>query len=176
MQRQYDVLCVGQLGADILVRPVNETIFQVDSTPVESMILWPGGDAQNESCVMAKLGMKTALLGKIGHDLWGDAIVDIVEKSGVDLSHLVRDKNIQTCTSIALIFEDGRRNFLYQGGAGRSDPYQDGGWRRGIRGEGRNPDRHQGPLKGQGRSVSEKQGSPRRPLCHTGCTGAGAYE
>lgn len=116
MQRQYDVLCVGQLGADILVRPVNEMIFQVDSTPVESMILWPGGDAQNESCVMAKLGMKTALLGKIGHDLWGDAIVDIVKKSGVDLSHLVRDKNIQTCTSIALIFEDGRRNFLYQGG------------------------------------------------------------
>ena len=40
----------------------------------------------------------------------------------------------------------------------------------------RQPDRHQGPLKGQGRSVSEKQGSPRRPLCHTGCTGAGAYE
>lgn len=116
MQRRYDVLCVGQLGADILVRPVNENIFTVDSTPVESMLLWPGGDAQNESCVLAKLGMKTALIGKIGRDIWGDAIVDIVSQSGVDLSHLVRDEKIQTCTSIALIFEDGRRNFLYQGG------------------------------------------------------------
>ncbi len=116
LQRRYDVICVGQLCADILVRPVNEKIFTVDSTPVDSMLLWPGGDAQNESCVMAKLGMKTALVGKIGHDIWGDAIVDIVTKSGVDLSHVVRDDTVNTCTSVALIFEDGRRNFLYQGG------------------------------------------------------------
>lgn len=58
LQRRYDVICVGQLCADILVRPVNEKIFTVDSTPVDSMLLWPGGDAQNESCVMAKLGRK----------------------------------------------------------------------------------------------------------------------
>ncbi len=116
MQRQYDVICVGQLCADILVRPVNEKIFTVDSTPVDSMLLWPGGDAQNEACVMAKLGMNTALVGKIGHDIWGDAIVDIVGQSGVDLSHLIRDDKINTCTSVARIFEDGRRNFLYQGG------------------------------------------------------------
>ena len=40
----------------------------------------------------------------------------IVTKSGVDLSHVVRDSAVNTCTSVALIFEDGRRNFLYQGG------------------------------------------------------------
>ncbi len=79
-------------------------IFTVDSTPVDSMLLWPGGDAQNESCVMAKLGMKTALVGKIGPRYLGDAIVDIVTKSGVDLSHVVRDDMVNTCTSVALIF------------------------------------------------------------------------
>ena len=60
LQRIYDVLCIGQMGADILVRPVT-----IDSNHVEPIVLWTGGDAQNQAVVLSKLGMHVALIGKI---------------------------------------------------------------------------------------------------------------
>ena len=65
MQRIYDVLCIGQMGADILVRPVSQNLFTIDSNHVEPIVLWTGGDAQNQAVVLSKLGMHVALIGKI---------------------------------------------------------------------------------------------------------------
>lgn len=117
MQRIYDVLCIGQMGADILVRPVPQDLFTIDSNHVEPIVLWTGGDAQNQAVVLSKLDMQVALVGKIGQDFWGDFMLRIAQERGVCTEHVVRDTALPSATSVVLIQADGQRNFLHHGGS-----------------------------------------------------------
>lgn len=117
MQYKYDVLCIGQMGADILVRPVPQDLFSLDSNRVEPIVLWTGGDAQNQAVVLSKLGMQVALIGKIGQDDWGDFMLRIARERGVCTEHVIRDASLPSATSVVLIRADGQRNFLHHGGS-----------------------------------------------------------
>ena len=51
-----DVLCVGQLAADILVRPVDRVDFGVDTKRVEGIDVKNGGDCMNVAIGLRRLG------------------------------------------------------------------------------------------------------------------------
>ena len=66
------VLCVGQLVADVVVRPVDGIPRSGTANAVEDLQLVAGGCAANAACVLAKLGVKTALAAAAGRDALGD--------------------------------------------------------------------------------------------------------
>ena len=51
-----EAMMIGGAIADILLRPVDASVFAQGSTAVDSIRMSVGGDALNESTVLARLG------------------------------------------------------------------------------------------------------------------------
>jgi sugar/nucleoside kinase (ribokinase family) len=111
------VLCVGQLVADVVVRPVDGLPRSGTASIVEDLQLVAGGCAANTACVLAKLGVKTALAAAVGRDEIGDAVLSMVAACGVDVGPVVRPAGVPTSAVIVLVAADGERSFLYRRGA-----------------------------------------------------------
>lgn len=112
MDQKYDVLCLGGMVCDFLVQPVPTTLFDHEVARVDSMKTNVGGDAANESTIMAKLGVKVILGTEAGDDGTGRSLVKYMEDSGVDCGNVVFRKGVQTRTNIVMIRDDGERHFV----------------------------------------------------------------
>ena len=112
-----DILCVGQLVADVLVRPVDRIDFGIDTQRVELIELRNGGDALNAAIGLSRLGCRVGFVGRIGSDHWGDYLASAMEREGIDSRGLKRTAEVGTCTVVVLINSSGERIFFYLGGA-----------------------------------------------------------
>ncbi|MDO8603005.1 MAG: PfkB family carbohydrate kinase [Candidatus Omnitrophota bacterium] len=66
-----------------------------------------GGSITNSSIISAKLGLKTALLNRVGKDLLGDFAVELLNACKIDAKGIIRDSNIKTPLAIAKIDNHG---------------------------------------------------------------------
>jgi sugar/nucleoside kinase (ribokinase family) len=112
-----DVLCVGQLVADILVRPVERVDFGTDTQRVDLIELKNGGDCLNVAIGLRKLGHAVGFVGKIGQDHWGDFLLRVIDQAGIDRRGLKRTGQAGTSAVIVLINQAGERIFFYHGGS-----------------------------------------------------------
>jgi sugar/nucleoside kinase (ribokinase family) len=112
-----DVLCVGQLAADILVRPVDRLDFASDTRRVEPIRLASGGDCLNAAIGLRRLGLSVGFAGLVGRDHWGDFLASVIEREGIDGRGLQRTEEAGTCTVLVAINSQGERTFFYHGGA-----------------------------------------------------------
>jgi sugar/nucleoside kinase (ribokinase family) len=112
-----EVLCVGQLVADILVRPVERIDFGIDTQRVELIELRNGGDALNAAVGLSRLGCRVGFVGRIGSDHWGDFLASVIRNEGIEAAGLKRTATADTCAVVVLINALGERVFLYHGGA-----------------------------------------------------------
>ena len=65
-----------------------------------------GGKGANQAVACARLGARTAFIGKVGSDARGDEIVSALKREGIDVRFTVRDK--RAATGAALIAVDER--------------------------------------------------------------------
>ena len=112
-----DILCVGQMVVDILVRNVDEVDFRIDTKRVEQIMLRNGGDCLNTAIDLRQLGADVGFSGVLGKDMLGGFLYETLEKSGIDTSGIYFDEKSRTSSVVALINEKGERIFLYYGGS-----------------------------------------------------------
>ncbi|MFG2632943.1 ribokinase [Streptomyces sp. NPDC048362] len=79
----YDLLVVGSANADLVIdverRPAaGETVLGGD------LAVHPGGKGANQAVAAARLGARTALLGRVGDDGHGRLLLDSLRAAGVD--------------------------------------------------------------------------------------------
>ena len=110
------VLCVGQLVADIVVRPADRLPPSGRTRPVEEIALVSGGCAANTAAVLAKMGAAARLVTLIGRDPLGDAALADQAAAGVDVSAVVRSGDLPTSAAIVLVDGAGQRSFYYRAG------------------------------------------------------------
>jgi len=83
------VAVIGSLNYDIIVKqqrmPDKGETFIADT-----LIQGPGGKGANQAAQCAKLGMPTVMIGKVGQDRFGDALVGSLAAIGVDTSCIKR--------------------------------------------------------------------------------------
>jgi sugar/nucleoside kinase (ribokinase family) len=117
METKFDVISLGQLCADIVLRPVNRLPAVGTADMLEQIELKCGGCALNTGLVLRKLGVATALAGKVGGDTFGKFLLEHIKDLGADTHMIKTDARINTTTAIVLISENGERSFLCcQGG------------------------------------------------------------
>ncbi len=109
---RYDLAVLGELLIDFTPVGLSENgnpIFERN----------PGGGPANMACAAAKLGAKTAFLGKVGDDPFGRALKETLTKTGVDASRLLLSKEHPTTLAFVHLAEDGDRSFSFyrHGGA-----------------------------------------------------------
>ena len=123
-----DVACLGILVADVVARPVDELPERGRLTLVEEMTLSIGGCAANTGVGLARLGINTAVLGKVGHDGFGDFVVRTLEGEGIDTRGVVRSDTAATAATMALVESGGERSFIHYIGANADFMEQDVVW------------------------------------------------
>lgn len=120
-----DIICVGILVADVLGKPVDSLPEKGKLGLVEKMSLQIGGCAANVVIDLAKLGLKTTVIGKIGDDNFGKFLLDTLNSEKVDVSGLKIDKNVSTSASMVMISGDGERSILHSFGANAKFGFDD---------------------------------------------------
>ncbi len=112
-----DVVCLGILVADVVARPVDAVPHPGTLALVDSVVLRGGGCALNTSSALARLGLRTRVIGKVGADAFGDFVVSLLRERGVDGRGVIRDPGVPTSASVALVDSAGERTFLHNPGA-----------------------------------------------------------
>ena len=106
MDKKLDVTALGELLIDFTRNAVSaqgNPLFEAN----------PGGAPCNVLAMLQKLGRKTALISKVGKDMFGDLLCERAEREGIDLSGLARDEEIPTTLAFVQTFENGDRDFSF---------------------------------------------------------------
>lgn len=110
------ILCVGQLVADIVVRPIDALPLPGRTDLVKDLQIFSGGCAANTAAILAKLGANVRLAALIGADALGDAAMADLKRTGLCLDAVVRDAEDATSAVLVLVSRTGERSFLYRSG------------------------------------------------------------
>ena len=113
----FSVAHIGILVADVIAKPVDTIPERGKLGLVEGLSLANGGCAMTAAVNMATIGLKTALIGKIGRDGFGSYLTGVLQDAGVNIDGLVVQNGAATSASVALIDSGGERTFLHCQGA-----------------------------------------------------------
>lgn len=104
--KKYDVVALGELLIDF-----TENGASGQGNPIYEAN--PGGAPCNVLSMLTKLGRKTAFIGKVGQDIFGNRLKAALEEVGIDTSNLVMDEDIRTTLAFVETFPDGDRDFSF---------------------------------------------------------------
>jgi 5-dehydro-2-deoxygluconokinase len=84
--RELDVICVGRLAVDLYAQQIGARLEDVTS-----FAKYLGGSSGNIAANTARLGLKSAMLTRVGDDHMGRFLIETLAKEGCDVSHVVKD-------------------------------------------------------------------------------------
>lgn len=105
-KRQFDVTALGELLIDF-----TENGSSSQGNPL--MEANPGGAPCNVLAMLERLGKKTAFIGKVGKDMFGNQLKEAVEEVGIDTRNLIMDENCHTTLAFVHTYPDGDRDFSF---------------------------------------------------------------
>jgi sugar/nucleoside kinase (ribokinase family) len=111
------VVCLGAHILDILGRPVTAIPPGQGSVLLEEIRLTAAGTAAGTAVDLAKLGARVVSMGAIGDDDVGAMLVSLLDRHGVDTSHLARVPGVPTSATMLPIRPNGERPALHVPGA-----------------------------------------------------------
>lgn len=121
----YDVACVGILVADAICKEVKKLPERGKLNLIDSVKLYNGGCAMSAAIDLAVLGSKTAMIGKIGDDGFGQFLKSVLVDKGVNIDGLVEEKGGNTSASVVLVDDGGERSFIHCKGTNDTFCYDD---------------------------------------------------
>lgn len=111
-----DVTCVGAVVADVIVRPVDRWPERGRLQLVEGIELHSGGPAHTAAVALAKLGVSTALVGRVGADPFGAFLIDTLDRHGIE-NRVQQDDAAATSITVVAVGSGGDRSFMHYTGA-----------------------------------------------------------
>jgi sugar/nucleoside kinase (ribokinase family) len=114
--KSIDVLTIGDCCVDLILSggDVVPEFHQKEKT-VGNYLLEMGGSNTIFASQAAKLGLKTAVIGKIGDDAFGNLIIDRLADAGVIIDYLMKDPSLKTGITVHLATKDDRAMLTYTG-------------------------------------------------------------
>lgn len=116
-RKKMDIVCMGIIVADVVARPVKKFPEKGKLELTEEMSLHIGGCASNTAIDLAKLGISTGIIGKVGNDGFGDFVLKEMHKHGVNIKGVKRDVKSNTSGTMVFVLPDGERSFIHYFGA-----------------------------------------------------------
>lgn len=101
-----DITALGELLIDFTPCGKNER-------GVRSFAQNPGGAPANVLAMASRLGGKTAFLGKVGRDAFGDFLCSVLVQNEIDSSGLAMDGSAPTTLAFVQLDENGDRSFTF---------------------------------------------------------------
>lgn len=104
--KKYDVAAIGELLIDF-------TCESADASGYPLLSAHPGGAPANYLSTLAKFGMETAFIGKVGDDTFGRLLRNTLSSLSVDVSGIAVDKTVFTTLAFVTLDASGNREFAF---------------------------------------------------------------
>lgn len=102
----YDIAALGELLIDFSEK-------QTDSAGYPTMEAHPGGAPANFLATLSRYGHKTAFLGKVGDDAFGNLLSKTLNQAGIDTRGLIQDPSVFTTLAFVTLDKSGDRSFSF---------------------------------------------------------------
>lgn len=103
-----EVICIGELLIDFV-----STSTDVDLSNCPGFHKAPGGAPANVAVGLAKLGMSSGFIGKVGADPFGDFLRSTLEENGVNTAFLIADEDVRTTLAFIATRSDGKKDIVF---------------------------------------------------------------
>lgn len=104
--KNSDVIALGELLIDFTMNGVStqgNNLFEAN----------PGGAPCNVLAMLTRLGKKTAFIGKVGNDMFGNLLEQTLEDIGITTDNLVKTDEVHTTLAFVHTAPDGDRSFSF---------------------------------------------------------------
>ena len=100
-----DIVTIGEILIDLTYRGSNNGIAVYNANP--------GGAPANVAVAAARLGARTAFIGKVGRDYYGGFLRKTLEDNDVDTAYMLTDNTAPTTLAIVSLSDTGERSFSF---------------------------------------------------------------
>lgn len=111
-----DVVVVGSINQDVSVS-VPDFPTAGETVLGGALAIRPGGKGANQAVAAAKLGARVTMVGRVGDDAAGHAMLDNLTANGVDVSKVEYELHAATGTALIAVAEDGENSIVVAPGA-----------------------------------------------------------
>lgn len=104
--KQFDVVALGELLIDFTENGVSRQgnpLFEAN----------PGGAPCNVLAMLSRLGHRTAFVGKVGKDFFGEQLKGAITEVGINADNLYMDEEVHTTLAMVHTAPDGDRDFSF---------------------------------------------------------------
>ncbi len=101
------VACLGEVLVDFIAEETGTL------NAVSSFRKYPGGAPANVAVGIARLGITSGFIGKVGADTFGDFLISTLEQNGVDTKGITQTKEAPTALAFVSRSASGDRDFLF---------------------------------------------------------------
>ncbi len=101
-----DVVALGELLIDFAT-------VSTDADGYPTMAAHPGGAPANFLAALTKFGAKTALLGKVGTDTFGQLLLGTLQAAGIETRGMIQTDDVFTTLAFVTFDEGGDRKFAF---------------------------------------------------------------
>src|SRR5712691_7682452 len=117
MSTYPDVLCAGIIVADHVCTPIAHLPAAGELVMAERILLTIGGCAANVAVDLTKMGVSAGVVGRVGGDVFGRIVADLLRDSGVDVSAVTFSPQADTSQTLIVNVAGQDRRFIHTFGA-----------------------------------------------------------
>src|SRR5579875_2564826 len=110
------LVVLGSLNTDFVAR-VPELPRPGQTVLGERLLTFAGGKGANQAVAAARLGMQVTMVGRVGCDARGDALLAELEREGVDVRGVARDPEEPTGAALIVVDREGENQIAVTPGA-----------------------------------------------------------
>lgn len=112
-QNPKQVLCVGDMVADIFASPLARLPEPGELVLTERIAVFPGGNALNTAVALRRMGEQVAVAGSVGDDALGRLLLDQMQTQGLDVRGVRREPAGRTASTFIVRAEGEDRRFIH---------------------------------------------------------------
>lgn len=117
MSGSPEVLCAGIIVADHVSSPITHIPAAGELVLADQLLLTIGGCAANVAVDLVKLGVSASVVGRVGGDVFGRIVADMLRERQVDVSDLVVSPDRDTSQTLIVNVAGEDRRFIHTFGA-----------------------------------------------------------
>ncbi len=112
-----DVLCSGIIVADHVSSPISHLPAAGELVLADQLLLTIGGCAANVAVDLGKLGVQASVVGRVGSDVFGRVVSDLLRERGVDVELVQVTAGMDTSQTLIVNVAGQDRRFIHTFGA-----------------------------------------------------------
>src|SRR5262245_23021020 len=117
MSDSAEVLCAGIIVADHVCSPIPRLPGAGELVMADRLLLTIGGCAANAAVDLVKMRVKAAVVGRVGGDVFGKVVADMLREHGVGVSAIQVSPAADTSQTLIVNVAGEDRRFIHTFGA-----------------------------------------------------------